>query len=154
LLAATIWVVPVNAQEDETSVDERTRTCISTRRLRRTVIVDDRNVLFYLSSRTILHNVLRRTCPGLKKEGTFAYTTTTGRICKGDGISPMGGNVWGAVRPVPRCWLGIHRQITPEQADAMRNAAAQKPDVPPMPLPVPEPSEIGVEDEDQESPES
>ena len=148
------WVAPVNAQEDEASVDERTRTCISTRRLRHTVIVDDRNVLFYLSSRTILHNVLRQTCPGLKQIGTFAFTTTTGRICKGDGISPISGHVWGAVRPVPSCWLGIHRQITPEQADAMRDAVAQKSDVPPMPLPVPEPSEIGVEDDEPESPES
>lgn len=149
LSAALVWVAPVKAQEDEGSVDDGTRICISTRRIRHTRIIDDRNVLFYLSSTNILHNVLRQTCPGLKYNGQFSYTTTTGRICEGDGIAPMRGS-WGTVRPVPVCWLGIHREISREQADMLREAAKLMPAFEPSPLPIPEPSEIGNENKDPE----
>ncbi len=141
-------VTPVNAQEEETIYEGGTRYCISTKRIRHTRIVDDQNVLFYLSGKTILHNTLRNVCPGLEKDGRFAFTTTTGRICEGDGMAPMDDDPWGAVRPIPRCWLGVHREISRQEADAMMDAKKATPDPTPRPrpLPMPDPSEVGTDD--------
>ena len=92
-------VSPVKAQDNEPGLEGATRHCIGTRRVRRTRIVDDSNVLFYLSGKIILHNELRQTCPGLEKAGTFAFTSTDGAICKGDGLAPMKSDPWGPIRP-------------------------------------------------------
>ena len=155
VVAALLIVVPASAQEDEASVeangeasaDNGTRTCLSTRRIRHTRIVDDRNVLYFLSGRTVFLNVLRKSCQGLKQVGSFAYASNNGQVCKDDGIALIGGAL-GAMRPVPVCWLGIHRQITRDQADIMMDAAEQRFELKPMPIPLPEPSEIGAEGEE------
>lgn len=140
-------VPPVIAQDNEPGLEGATRNCIGTRRVRRTRIIDDNNVLFYLSGKIILHNELRQICPGLEEAGTFAFTSTDGAICKGDGLAPMKSNPWGAVRPIPQCWLGIHREIDRDEADAMIAAKNAQPVPSPRPMPMPDPSEVGVEDE-------
>ncbi len=154
LLAALTWLAPSHAQEMETAVEPDTRNCISTRSIRRIRIVDDRNVLIYLSGRKIFHNVLRNTCRGLKRQGTFSYNSSDGQMCEGDGISGIT-DAWDDVRPMAQCWLGVHNRISREQADAMRDAAKRGPKIEPRPLPVPKPSEIGTEEEDEnENPET
>lgn len=141
--------VPAKAQESEPGLEGGTRYCISTKRIRHTRIVDDNRVLFYLSGKTILLNVLRKECPGLAAYGRFAFTTTTGRICEGDGMAPMDSDPWGHVRPIPRCWLGIHQEITRAEADALMELKKGIPEMDPRPssLPMPDPSEVGVEEE-------
>ena len=149
LAAGLLPAPPAKAQDNEPGLEGATRNCIGTRRIRRTRIVDDGNVLFYLSGKTILHNELRQVCPGLVQAGTFSFTSTDGAICKGDGLSPMRGNVWGPIRPIPTCWLGVHREIDRAEADAMMAANDLKPNpnASPRPLPMPEPSEVSVEEE-------
>ena len=150
VLAITLLpALPANAQDSEPGLEGGTRYCISTKRIRHTRIVDDNRVLFYLSGKTILLNVLRKECPGLAHNGRFAFTTTTGRICEGDGMAPIGYEPWGAVRPIPRCWLGIHRQITRAEADELMDLKKKLLNADPQPssLPMPEPSEVGVEEE-------
>jgi hypothetical protein len=136
-------------EDKEPVLEDRTRNCVGTRRIRRTKIVDDGNVLIYLSAKLILHNQLRQLCPGLEQAGTFAFTSTDGAICKGDGLAPIKSDPWGPIRPIPTCWLGVHRQISAEEADEMIAAAMSPPDQTPSPrpLPMPEPSEVGVEED-------
>jgi len=150
--ASLVVVAPVSAQEDDVSVDGGTRNCIVTGRIRRTKIVDDRNVLFYLGGDIVLHNVLQGTCPGLEQGGTFIFNTSDGILCKGDGFSSKMGNPLGAVRPVSTCWLGTYWDITRDEAGEMMEAKKETPVLKPssVPLPMPEPSEVGVENEDPE----
>jgi hypothetical protein len=149
-LAVSLLPVPsAAAQDNEPGLDDRTRNCVGTRRIRRTKIVDDRNVLIYLSAKLILHNRLRQLCPGLEQAGTFAFTSTDGAVCKGDGLAPLKSDPWGPIRPIPTCWLGVHRQISSEEADEMILAAMTPPNQTPSPrpLPMPEPAEVGVEED-------
>jgi len=139
--------------EVEPEVELETRTCIPTRRISRIRILDDRNVLIYMSARRIYHNVLRNTCHGLKRLGTFSYNSSDGQMCQGDGIAGLTG-AWEDVRPIPKCWLGIHQRVSKVQADAMRNASKNKPKIPAAPLPMPEPREVGTEDGYTESADS
>lgn len=151
LLVALFWFAPSQAQETETETESGaesdTRRCIPTRSIRRIRIIDDRNVLIYLSARKIFHNVLRNTCSGLKRLGTFSYNSSDGQMCEGDGIAGVTG-AWNDVRPVPQCWLGIHHRVSKEQADSMRDASKRGPKIRPKPLPVPEPSDVGSDPED------
>lgn len=151
LLIALVWALPSYAEEEEVVVDDGGPNCISTRRIRRIRIIDDQNVLIYLSAQTIYHNRFRNACHGLERRRTFSYNSNDGLLCEGDGVAPLAGEVWGAVRPVPACWLGPHRKISKEEADAMRSAKENPPEIERRPLPMPEPSEISVETEDPES---
>ena len=155
LLVALVWVPPSdaqdNAQEEEVVVDDGAPNCISSRRIRRIRIIDDQNVLIYLSAQTIYHNQFRNPCTGLERRRTFSYNSNDGLLCEGDGIAALAGEVWGAARPVPSCWLGPHRKISKEEADAMRDAKKNPPKIEAKPLPMPEPSEVTVKGEDTES---
>ncbi|MGI9205810.1 MAG: hypothetical protein ACR2Q3_17480 [Woeseiaceae bacterium] len=152
LFATLVCVTPSQAQEIEIEAEPEieTRTCIPTRSIRRIRVIDDRNVLIYMSARKIYHNVLKNTCGGLKRIGTFSYSSRDGQLCQGDGIAGLAG-AWEDVPPIPKCWLGIHHRISKEQADAMRDASKRQPKIPAAPLPMPEPGEVGSENEDPES---
>jgi len=153
LILSPGWIPDSNAQDDvddEVVVEEDTLKCISSRRIRRIRIVDDQNVLIYLNGTAIYHNRLRTACGGLARIGTFAYNSNDGLLCEGDGIAPLAGEVWGDVRPVPSCWLGLHRKIDREEADALRGIGQREATIEPVALPMPEPSEVSGEEKDPE----
>ena len=153
-LAILAWASAPHAQEEaeEEGLKAKTRNCVNTRRIRRTFIVDDRNLLFYLGTRTVLLNTMQEQCPGLKREGRFSWTSNSGVLCKGDGIAGVR-DAWGTTRPVPRCSLGIFHQVSREDADALRTPVAVAPATGHMPatdsLPMPDPSEVGTSTPDE-----
>ena len=141
--------LPLHAQEsavDDAGIEEVTKRCISTRRIRRIRIVEDKNILFYLTATHVYHNQLRNECHGLKRYGTFSYNSNDGLFCDGDGIGGMTMDAWDDVRPNVNCWLGLHRKITREEANEMRRAARNVPSPEAKPLPMPHPSVIGTEE--------
>ena len=131
----------------EMEFEYETRNCISTRSIRRIRIIDDKSVLIYMSAKRIYHNVLRNVCSGLKRKGTFSYNSSDGQMCAGDGIASMQG-AWDDIRPIPRCWLGVHRRVSKEEADALRDPRANLPTITTRPIPLPEVEEVGVETEE------
>ena len=147
-LAALAWGFESCAQEepDQKISSGKTRNCVNTRRIRRTYIVDDRNLLFYLGTRTVLLNTTENQCPGLKREGRFSWSTNSGVLCKGDGISGTR-DPWGPTRPVPRCQLGVFHQISREDADAMREPVIMAPATESLPMPAP--SEVSSDPEEK-----
>ena len=153
IAALTSISFPLNAQEIEEEVKPETRSCIPTRNIRRIRIIDDRNVLIYMSARRIYQNTLRNTCRGLKRYGTFSYNSSDGQMCEGDGIAGYHG-AWEDVRPVPQCWLGTHQRISREQAKALRDSAKRGPKIPPKPLKLPSPEEVGSGTEEAEDTET
>ena len=155
-LSGLVWAVSANAQEEmaeavaeEATVEEDSLRCISSRRIRRIRIVDDKNILIYLSANHIYHNELQNECHGLERRGTFSYNSNDGLFCAGDGIGAMSMNAWDDVRPDIRCWLGEHRRITREEADEMRRTGSARPIPVPeaKPLPMPAPLEVGTDEE-------
>jgi hypothetical protein len=151
-----LWIgaLPASAQEDsaeEVTVEEDTVRCISTRRIRRIRIVDDKNILIYLTASHIYHNELQNVCRGLKRHGTFSYNSNDGLFCEGDGIGAMTMGAWDNVRPDVKCWLGPHRRISREEADEMRRSGGQIAPPEAKPLPMPPPLVIGTEELEPES---
>lgn len=154
LFAALVWHAPAAAQGSADEAEFESPRCVSTRFIRRIRILDDRNVLIYLSRNRIYHNVLRYDCRGLKRVGSFSYTSNDGLLCEGDGIGSLGG-AWDNVRPMASCWLGAHKRVSNEEANELRAAVRRGPVIKVKPVAPPEPSEIGTEEpSESENPEA
>ena len=149
LMLGLVATMSVQAQDPEPGHDDGSRTCVNTRRIRRTVIVDDRNLLFYMAGGTVYHNILRQSCNGLKREGRFSYHTTGNSLCRLDSIRVLYDGAWG-LREGISCSLGDFFEIDEETAEAMREGPEQPPEAEPLPLP--EPEEIGAPEKTPETP--
>ena len=145
LFLAAAWDAPAAAQEEEPAVDGDVRRCVNIRRIRRTRIVDDRNMLFYMPGRTVYHNILRQPCNGLEREGRFSYQVATGNLCTGDLIFVLHDDAFGGLRQGPACSIGAFHPITREDATALIEGTDEV--IEAAPLPMPEPEDIGVEKE-------
>lgn len=150
LSLAFAWDVPAAAQEEEPVVDSDARRCLSPRRIRRTRIVDDRNMLFYLPGRTVYHNILRQPCNGLEREGRFTYQLTAGSLCSGDIIFVLHDDAFGGLRRGTSCSLGAFHEITREDATAL--IEGEDAVIEAKPLPLPEPESVGSEEQEPREP--
>jgi len=108
--------------------------CIQTQQIRRTYIVDDRTIIFYMSRKKIYMNQLPHRCSGLRIAGTFSYRLTAAgtRLCNIDLITvvrPFGGlSNTGA-----SCGLGMFRPVTEEEVAMIRNKEVEAPPQDPAP---------------------
>lgn len=141
-LAMTVTTDHLAHAQDEDSSDAGGERCINIRRIRNTTIVDDKNILFYMSGSQVYHNILPRTCTGLSREGRFSYKTSASQLCDLDNINVLMSGARG-MTPGRSCGLGRFHPISPEQADALRNPEPQ--DIPPEKIDTAEPEEIGAE---------
>jgi hypothetical protein len=147
----TGMAVPVAAQEEEPAYDDNARDCINLRQIRRTEVVDDRNILFHMTGSVVYHNILPRQCGGLAREDRFSYQTSIGRLCRLDHIRVLYNDPFG-LREGNRCSLGMFHKITKEDAKAFTEEADRRgPEA--NPLPLPEPGEIGEQQDESEEPE-
>ena len=86
-LFALSTVQPIQAADDEASdirqpdPDIQGQRCLSSRPIRKTEVLDDQNILFYLRGAAIYLNHLPKTCKRLAQEGRFMNRTTVARIC-------------------------------------------------------------------------
>ncbi len=69
------------AQLTQIAEDDRRNICIDLARIRRTEVVDDNTILFYLRGGDVYVNELTYRCPGLGFEDGFSYTTSLTKLC-------------------------------------------------------------------------
>ena len=92
-LFALSTVQPIQAAEEEApdigppTSDMTGQRCLSSRPIRKTEVLDDQNILFYLRGAAIYLNHLPKPCKRLAQEGRFMYRTTVARICRYDIIN-------------------------------------------------------------------
>ena len=162
IAAAFCVAIPVLGQEENPAeeeaeestgemMDDLTRSCISLRSLRRTEVIDDRNVLFRMRGRTVYHNILPNQCGGLGREKRFSYDSTFGRLCQGDLIRVLYSDSFGTfgMREGAGCRVGAFHKITQEDAKALKEGPVRAP-ASSVPLPMPAPQEVGTATEEPE----
>ena len=125
--------------EDDGDVDEGGERCINTKRLSNTQIIDNQNILFHMNDRTIYHNELPRSCPGLSRGKAISYRTSISRLCSNDFITLLDSYGMGMSRGAS-CGLGKFRPISKEEAQALKGET----DIEPVDLPPAEPEEPEV----------
>jgi len=93
--------------------------CVYMGDVRRTTILDDTNILFYMRNGTIYQNHLRNTCFMLRSANRFTYgSTSLRRLCVGDLIQVLPESSFGgAAFPMATCNLGTYLQIDKDVAD-------------------------------------
>jgi len=135
---------PGIAQEEAPQVEEQDsvvegQRCVSSRTIRKTEVIDDQNILFYIRGATIYLNHLPKPCTRLSRDGRFMYRTTVARLCRADMINvltEMGGSV-GIGRA---CKLGSFYAITKEDVEKLKAPL----EVEAKPIPPAEPEEPGT----------
>lgn len=131
ILLACLLNLPVadSSMADEVK-DDTVRKCISTRRLKNTEVVDDRNILFHMIGKDVYHNILPRQCHGLARSGSFSYRTSGGRLCDIDTI-----RVFEPFSNMPglSCRLGSFHPISKDDAAAIREGPDNPPEAEPLP---------------------
>jgi len=126
--------------EDEDSIIEGER-CISSRPIRKTEVLDDQNILFYMRGAGIYLNHLPKPCKRLAQESRFMYRTTVARLCRADMINIL--NDTGLGLSAGRgCKLGNFYAITQEDVEKIKSP----PEVEPKPIPPATPEEPGTDD--------
>ena len=137
----------VSSMADEL-MEEGVRKCITTRTLKSTAVINDRNILFMKAGRTIYHNILPQQCKGLSKYRQFSYTTLSGSLCNFDNIQIVDDHG----RQGRFCRLGVFHEVTIEDIpDIVKSlygpTETQSPPQPPAKM-----EEIIVEDDEPGEP--
>ncbi len=116
LLLACLLNLPaaVSSMADEAKEDSA-RNCITTRTLKKTEVVNDLNILFFMSGKTAYLNILPRQCKGLSRYRRFSYRTTAGSLCNLDTIQVVSGSGF----PGRSCRLGYFHPVNKEDALAV-----------------------------------
>jgi len=141
IVAAIVAFGPVQAtraQDDDEADRDNTRRCVALRRLKKTRVVDDLHVLFFMRGSDIYVNRLSSACNGLRREGRFSYRNFAGQLCEGDHIRVLRSDTWDLGGGIA-CRLGTFRQVEEEEADSLMKDPAPVPVSRPLPMPTPDP---------------
>jgi hypothetical protein len=88
------------------------RECLNHPAIKRTKILNDRNIVFVTRDDTIYNNQLPRQCPSLKRNSLVNYPIQNGRLCAGNNFQLL----WEASPrnyvPAFVCQLGVFVPIT------------------------------------------
>ena len=146
------WHFPIAAQDEEPVLTEESTNCIDLRRVRRTEVIDDKNILFHMTGNVVYHNILPRQCNGLAREDRFSYKVSTNRLCRLDSIAVLYSGGASGLSEGNRCGLGLFHEITKEDAEAYKEGLKSRPEA--EPLPMPEPGEVDGENDEAADPQS
>ena len=108
-LLAAVLAAPGAAQRveeaDAPDAVEGPRACLSHPTIRRTKILDDRNIVFF-TREAIYANQLPKACPGLRRNSLVNYAVANSRQCAGDLFQVLWETGVGTYTPTFVCELG------------------------------------------------
>jgi len=129
---------PPEVEEDDSIIEGQ--RCLSSRPIRKTEVLDDQNILFYMRGAAIYLNHLPKPCKKLAQSGRFLYRTTVARLCKSDMITILRDTGLG-LSTGRSCKLGTFWGITEEDVEKIKAPR----EIEPKPVPPAEPEEPGTE---------
>ncbi len=102
-----------------------TKRCLSTFEYDNTEVLDDQHILFTSDRGShVWLNTLRSQCSGLKRRDTLLFKKTGDQLCNLDTVEAVHPFLfWQRTGPV--CTLGRFNQLTPNQAELIRQAAGK-----------------------------
>lgn len=120
--AATVRDEAAKQDADEGFGDREPSECLPLNRVRRTEIIDDTTIVFYVGRREAYVNNLPRRCPGLRSNGRFMYEVRQSRLCETDWITVLERVGLGAGRGFT-CRLGVFHPASDEAVAILKRAA-------------------------------
>ncbi len=117
------------ADEAVEVTEEGSRNCLTTRRITKTIVVNDLNILFLVTGKTAYLNILPNQCKGLSRYQRFSYRTTAGSLCNLDTIQVITGSGY----PGRHCVLGSFHPVDKADALAVIEEPRELPDATSLP---------------------
>ncbi len=119
---AAVVVLSVGSSDAQSEGASGERRCVPLVRVDRSVVVDDRTLLFYMKDKTVLKNALASACPGLARENKFSYRVAQSQLCALDVITVLEDRGFGFIE-TSSCALGRFEPIDVADAEALRDEA-------------------------------
>ena len=115
----------LNADPEAEDYVESVR-CLSARRIRSATALDERHIVFRVSRNELYLVQLSRRCPGIRRNDTIVYETTSGMsVCRNDSVRGIFGYGLDNRQLGPRCPIPGFQRITPEQLELVRESLKQ-----------------------------
>ena len=113
----------VAADENDASVAQ---PCVRHSNLKRTKILDDRNILFVMRNGEIYHNPLPHECPSVRRNSLLNYQIANGQLCEGSTFTVLWqvGTNW---VPAFVCPLGKFVPISEDEAQDLTALTEEQP---------------------------
>jgi len=121
--------IPSMADEADEVTEEGPRNCLTTRRITKSIVVNDLNILFLVTGKTAYLNILPKQCRGLSRYRRFSYSTTAGSLCNLDTIHVVNGSGYAG----RSCVLGSFHPVNKADALAVMEQPRALPDAKPLP---------------------
>jgi hypothetical protein len=118
LLPIVLGAWPVYGQDGE-AFDRTPADCLPVSSIRRTEVVDNQTILFYMRNRKVYRNYLAHECPGLERENRFSYKVYNARLCSIDTITVLQ-QFAGRIEPGFTCRLGEFHPLSPEEVEDLK----------------------------------
>lgn len=107
----------LSSNADEETYGDAPR-CIAVRRIRGSIVLDDRHVALQVSGSSYYLVQFRSRCPQLERNSTISYETRSGQLCALDSIRAVI-SYGGAPRMGPPCQIPGFQEVTREQVAAI-----------------------------------
>jgi len=133
LAVCLLWSATATAGTDEEVADNEgldialspPERCINSARIKRTKVIGDQTILFYMKGGDIYRNELPNKCSGLRTNDAFMYRTSVSELCNVDVITVLT-RFGGALLPGPSCGLGMFQPIPEGEARVLVEEVARK----------------------------
>lgn len=123
-LLAAVFGTAASAQDGaaEDSDDEPSsvvQTCLNHPTIKRTKVLNDRNIVFITRDDTIYNNQLPRQCPSLKRGSLVNYGIEQSRLCAGGQFQVLWQLDMNRYAPAFVCQLGTFVPITEDELESL-----------------------------------
>lgn len=126
-LLATVLPGVAQQNDDAAVIDAAgPRPCLPQPRIKRTKILDNRNIVFVTHQDQIYNNPLPKQCATLNRRSLVNYEVANGYVCAGDRFQVIVETAPKVFMPGPLCELGTFVPITEAELDDLTAMTASK----------------------------
>lgn len=127
-MCLVLWGASSAAAESATAApDARSQAgyCLRLLAIDDSSILDSQHMLFTTKDKRLYVNTFPVACPGMRAGDTYAFRTSLNQLCNQDVITILrpGGHYF---IPGVSCGIGMFEEVTPQQADALKQEIKAK----------------------------
>lgn len=147
LLVLGVGVIPLEHAQGQDGKTSVAQSCLYQPTIKRSKVLNDRNILYVTKDNQSYNNVLPKQCPGLRRDTTLSYTYVNSKLCAGSTFTVLmrvsiGSNTTAYTNPatnehialpapafVPTyvCQLGMFTPVTDSEVEDILGATEDKP---------------------------
>jgi hypothetical protein len=125
VLSTTITAQEPDEVRDADDAPREAQVCLDHPRIRRTRVLDERNIVFITRDKAIFNNQLPRECPSLNRSSLVSYPIENRRVCAGGSFQVLWQTGPNNYIPSFVCTLGYFVPISEGELEDLAAATAE-----------------------------